>query len=144
MTKIINQPEPFWQPKAWGGEKWLDNRSEYCGKILTIIRNKKLSIHYHKDKVETFYLLSGKIILKYFDDADRMYDIIKKEGWDAKNPEDQKKIQDIMETIILEPDSTFFIPPGRVHQIIGVVDSKIIEISTEHKEEDSYRIVKGD
>jgi hypothetical protein len=37
------------------------------------------------------------------------------------------------------------IPPNTPHQFIGVdAQSTIIEISTEHFEDDSYRIQKGD
>jgi D-lyxose ketol-isomerase len=142
--KIINQPEPQWIAKNWGGERVLDNREEYCCKILNVVRNKRLSVHYHLDKIETFYLLSGKVIIKFFDDYERMLEIIEKEGYDKMTQDVKEKIVELMETIILEPDSTFFCPPGRVHQLIGVYDSKIIEVSTHHKDSDSYRIVKGD
>jgi len=144
MSKIINQPEPVWVPKPWGGEKWLDNRPEYCGKILTIIKNKRLSVHYHKLKTETFYCLSGKVKVKFFDDALAYESLIKTEGWDVNTPQGKTEAVNALETIVLEPDSTFFIPPGRVHQIIGLVDSKIIEVSTEHFDSDSFRFIKGD
>jgi len=144
MISIKNQPDPEWIPKNWGGEKVIDNRAEYCCKMLNVVRGKRLSIHFHLDKMETFYLLSGKVIIKFFDDYKRMEEIIEKQGWDTKNVEHKNLIAEQMETLILEPDSTFFCPPGRVHQLIGVYDSKVIEVSTHHKDEDSYRIVKGD
>jgi hypothetical protein len=31
-----------------------------------------------------------------------------------------------------------------VHQFEGVFDSTILEVSTTHKDEDSYRLIKGD
>ena len=56
--------------KGWGHEKWIVNKSEYCGKVLFFEAGKKCSFHYHKLKDETFYLQSGKIILRYSDDDD--------------------------------------------------------------------------
>jgi mannose-6-phosphate isomerase-like protein (cupin superfamily) len=134
--KIVNQPEPTWVPKGWGGEKWIDNREEYCCKILNFVRGKKLSIHYHKQKTETFYCLSGKLKIKFHDSV---YDV--ERYCEERGPE---HVEGFLETIILGPDETFFVPPGRVHQMIALVDTKLIEVSTEHFDEDSYRIVKGD
>ena len=39
-------------PKGWGYEKWIVNKSEYCGKLLYFMRDKKCSWHYHKLKDE--------------------------------------------------------------------------------------------
>ncbi len=43
--------------KVWGSEEWIVNNSTYCGKILNIKKGYRSSIHYHKNKHETFYLL---------------------------------------------------------------------------------------
>ena len=45
---------------------------------------------------------------------------------------------------ILNPGNSFHIPVGLRHQIIALEDSNLFEFSTQHFEEDSYRIVKGD
>ena len=52
-------------PKGWGFEKWIVNNEKYCGKILYFVKDRKCSFHYHKLKTETFYIQSGKIILRY-------------------------------------------------------------------------------
>ena len=57
-------------PKGWGFEKWIVNTEEYCGKLLYFAKGKKCSWHYHKLKDETFYIQSGKILLKYSDSDD--------------------------------------------------------------------------
>ena len=97
-------------PKIWGSELWIINR-EYCGKILTLNKGKSCSLHYHKQKHETFYILEGKIKLECGNKA-----IIMKKG--------DRKI----------------IPKKMKHRFTGIKKSKILEISTHHRDSDSYRI----
>ena len=61
--------------KDWGYELWITNTSKYCGKLLFFREDKKCSFHYHKLKDETFYLQSGKLIVRYSftDDYDNDY-----------------------------------------------------------------------
>jgi quercetin dioxygenase-like cupin family protein len=87
-----------------------------------------MSIHRHLNKIETFHVLKGKIELKYCDNVERA--------------EATKGVG--MWSIVLDQNDTFFIPQGRVHQIIALVDSEILEVSTHDDPEDSIRIVKGD
>lgn len=109
-------------PKGWGYENWIVNNEKYCGKLLFFERNKRCSWHYHKIKDETFYLHSGKIYLWY--------------GWDNDLAKAEMKI--------MEPGDSFHVPVGLKHQMIALEDSELFEFSTEHFEEDSYRIIKGD
>lgn len=109
-------------PKGWGYEKWIVNNEKYCGKLLFFERNKRCSWHYHKVKDETFYLQSGKIYLWF--------------GWD----EDLAKA----EMKIMEPGDSFHVPVGLKHQMIALEDSELFEFSTEHFDEDSYRVIRGD
>ena len=48
------------EPKGWGREIWIANNSEYCGKVLEIDKGKRCSFHFHKLKLESFYLRCGK------------------------------------------------------------------------------------
>ena len=48
------------------------------------------------------------------------------------------------DTIILKPGDKFYIPPGLRHMMEGITDVELFEFSTEHFEEDSYRVVRGD
>ena len=109
-------------PKGWGYEKVIVNNSDYCGKILFFNKGKKCSWHFHNVKAETFYLRFGKLILKY--------------GMD----DDIEKSQQI----ILNPGDKFDIPIGLRHQMIALEDSELFEFSTQHFEEDSIRVIKGD
>ena len=109
-------------PKGWGYEKWIVNTDEYCGKLLFFNEGKRCSWHYHNLKDETFYLQSGRILL-YYGDSD-----------------DLAKANDC----ILEPGDKFHIYRGLRHQMIAVESSELFEFSTEHFDEDSYRVIKGD
>jgi quercetin dioxygenase-like cupin family protein len=114
--------DPRIHPKGWGYELWIDNRPEYCGKLLFFYKDKMLSWHYHKLKTETFYLQSGKILLKY------------------SYEDDLDKAQEIT----LNPGDSYHIPVGLRHRMIALEDSELFEFSTTHLETDSYRIIKGD
>lgn len=109
-------------PKGWGFEKWIVNTDEYCGKLLYFIKGRRCSFHYHILKDETFYIHSGKILLKY------------NETDDLENAKE----------IILSQGDNFHVKRGLRHQMIALEDSEMYEFSTEHFEEDSYRVITGD
>lgn len=109
-------------PKGWGHEVWIVNKKEYCGKLLSFKKGKKCSWHFHKIKDETFYLQSGKILLKYsFED-------------DIESAEE----------VVLNPGDSFYIPIGLRHQMCALEESELFEFSTEHFDIDSNRIIPGD
>ena len=114
-------------PKGWGYEKWIVNKPEYCGKILFFAKGKKCSWHYHKLKDEVFYIQSGKVRVLYSDD-----DIIHKDGVLVANE------------IVLGPGDNFHVYRGLRHQVIALEDTELFEFSTQHFDEDSYRIQRGD
>lgn len=112
--------ETFTAKRKWGYEKWIENLDEYCGKSLFLDKGKKCSMHFHMNKLETMYLISGHIQIRFRDPL---------------NAEDY-----IIE--LLQGDSVR-IPRGQQHQIIAVEDSHLIEFSTKHQETDSYRVELG-
>ena len=122
MASSLNSNDILHVTKGWGYEKWIVNKPDYCGKLLFFEKGKKCSYHYHKLKDETFYLQSGKILLRYGD-----HDVL------AASVE-----------LILNPGDKFYVYPGLRHQMIALEDSELFEFSTEHFDEDSYRIIKGD
>ena len=101
-------------PKVWGSEEWLVNNDKYCGKFLNLNKGCRCSMHYHKVKHETFYLLKGKILLEL---------------------NGEKKIMN-------EGELQEIVPLDR-HRFTGIVDSVILEFSTHHEDEDSYREEQG-
>jgi len=108
--------------KGWGYEKWIVNKPQYCGKLLFFREGKRCSWHYHKLKDEVFYVQSGKLLVKY-----GLGDDIKK-----------------AEEIILTRGDNFYVYPGLRHQMLALEQTELFEFSTEHFDEDSYRVIKGD
>jgi len=96
--------------KVWGSELWIVNSEKYCGKILTLKKGFRCSLHTHKIKDETFYILDGKVLMEIGSQARTM-----KEG------------------------EVVHMLPNVYHRFTGLEDSRIIEISTQHFESDSYR-----
>lgn len=125
--------------KLWGNELWIANGDLYCGKILTFNKGYFCSLHYHKKKTETFYLLEGKVIIKY-GKFETIQDKINKFG--ISYIKDGKFVRDEDCGLrVLYKGECFHIEPYMVHQIVPIENSKIIEISTQHFEDDSYRIL---
>lgn len=106
-------------PKGWGAEIEIVNL-DYCGKILSFKSQSKLSMHWHRDKAETFLVSSGKIIFRYIDTSNAS--ILQ---------------QEVSAGMVID------IPVGLPHQIEALEDSVIIEFSTHHKDSDSYRCFPG-
>lgn len=107
--------------KAWGEEVILHNDSDYCGKLLRFNKGARFSMHFHMMKVETFYVNIGEFELTYIDTKTATAHIIKiKEG-------------DIIE-----------IGQGDPHQLYSLTGGEIFEMSTQHFDDDSYRVRKGD
>ena len=107
--------------KQWGFEEVIDNRPEYCGKILHIVKDFWVSFHKHLVKKEVFYLETGKIILFY-------------------SEQDNIKNADTLE---MEPGDSFYVYPGLNHAMLALEDARLFEFSSQHFDEDSYRIHKG-
>jgi len=120
-THAIFLPIKF-VPKGWGFEKWIVNCEEYCGKLLYFVKNKRCSWHYHKLKDEVFYIQSGRLLVKYSDE-----DNLSK----AKE-------------IVLGPGDNFHVYRGLRHQMLALEDTELFEFSTQHFDEDSHRLQKGD
>ncbi len=109
-------------PKIWGSEEVLVNNSHYCGKFLKINKGATSSLHAHRLKQETFFCKEGTVCLT-----------IKHNGLS----------KDYMLTPFVCAKT---ILPRTYHQIYGVTDAVIIEISTPWLEDDVVRLsesVKG-
>ena len=119
---MLNSLEIKFVPKGWGFEKWIVNCEEYCGKLLYFVKDKRCSWHYHKLKDEVFYIQSGRILVKY---------------------SDSDNISDAQE-VILEKGDNFHVYRGLRHQMVALQDTELFEFSTQHFDEDSHRLIKGD
>lgn len=115
-------------PKGWGEERWIHNDELYCGKILVLKQGKHCSLHYHKQKTETFYIASGRL---------RM------ELTDLEQAKQQPPV--ISEVFELGAGDAILLRPGMVHRFTGLAEvTEIFEFSTQHFDADSHRVLKGD
>ncbi|MCB0335649.1 MAG: cupin domain-containing protein, partial [Bdellovibrionales bacterium] len=81
-----------------------------CGKKLVLNRGFRCSIHWHKIKDEVFYITKGRVLMEV-------------------NGENR----------VMLPGDKQYIAPGDKHRFTGLEDSEIMEFSTTHREDDSYR-----
>jgi mannose-6-phosphate isomerase-like protein (cupin superfamily) len=95
-------------PKPWGEEWLLADGERYAAKVLIVKKGCRLSLQYHERKHETQFIDAGR--LKYtLGDADR---------------------RDDYREVILEAGSVIVLPPGSVHRLEALEDSRIFEVST--------------
>src|SRR5262245_24647147 len=98
--------------KVWGFEDWLANSSLYCGKLLFLKKNKRLSLHYHKLKDETFYIQSGEVEVAYYDEPELD---TKMDHWTTVMHNEYIQLSR------LTAGDTFHVPIGRRHTLFGVM-----------------------
>lgn len=132
---ISKDRDVFFDEKGWGYEQWMANSELYCGKLLVVRSGLKCSIHYHKLKDETFYITEGLLKMRVWEEPFEL-----KQG----KPFEVSSVP-VCSEFLMGPGDRLVIPPNTPHQFEGVAaETTIIEISTQHFEEDSYRILKGD
>ena len=105
--------------KSWGTEEWFANNEteNYCGKILTILEGESTSMHYHADKHETFFVLQGSLKVDWIDTK-----------------------QGVENTTVLGCGGAMEMPRLRPHRLVALNGNvKLIEASTYHRDEDSFR-----
>jgi mannose-6-phosphate isomerase-like protein (cupin superfamily) len=106
--------------KGWGHEIIFANNPEYCGKVLVIEKNKGLSMHYHLQKKETWFIEQGRLLMSFID---------------TKNG--------TLHSCELKAGDTVTNERGEPHELYALESSRIFEVSTTHFDTDSYRIWKG-
>ncbi len=110
-------------PKGWGYEYIFATNDLYCGKLLHFSKaGNKFSMHFHRNKDESWYVQSGSFTLRLIDTTDGS----------------------VSEQTLNKGDA-IRIFPLEVHQLIALEDdSEIIEVSTADSAEDNYRVAPGD
>jgi mannose-6-phosphate isomerase len=101
--------------KPWGREIWFADQPAYAGKLLEVRQGCRLSLQYHERKIETLYLLSGRVRLTYRATAPGETPTV------AVAPADQ------FEWL---PGRALHVPPRTVHRFEALEDSVLIESST--------------
>ena len=109
--------------KGWGYEIIWATNDKYCGKIMVFEKvGGKFSMHFHKEKDETWFVNNGRFLLKWINtETAEMHSQELTEGMTWHNPP-------------LQPHQLICMEPG----------SSITEVSTADSVEDNYRIAPGD
>jgi mannose-6-phosphate isomerase-like protein (cupin superfamily) len=107
--------------KGWGHEEIFVTNDKYCGKLLTFNKDARFSMHFHAEKDETWYILSGKFSVEVIDTK-----------------------TSIISTHKLEVGNVWRNPPLLPHRLICHEAGTIIEVSTPDSVEDNYRVMPGD
>jgi mannose-6-phosphate isomerase-like protein (cupin superfamily) len=118
MTQLTGKVD-----KGWGYEIIFATTDQYCGKIMVFEKvGAKFSMHFHREKDETWFINAGKFKVRWIDTKDAtLYEKELKEG------------------------DVWHNPPLQPHQLEAMIpDSMIFEVSTADSVEDNYRIIPGD
>ena len=108
-------------PKGWGHEIVFENNDLYCGKLLVFKKGCKFSMHYHMIKDETWYVDKGKFLYRWID----------------------TETAEVNEKFLYKGDVVRQ-RVGQPHQLEALTDGTVFEVSTQHFDDDSYRVWKGD
>lgn len=136
--------------KVWGNEQVLINNDIYCSKFLNLNSGYTCSLHYHAITDETLYVLCGTVEIKLIN-LENILPIVKPvldsgEIIDIYNNALKNKdlIIKSLETITLNHGDKIRIKPFTLHSFISRSFAvKLLEVSTTHFEDDSYRITES-
>ena len=95
--------------KPWGWELIWAQTGDYVGKVLFVKAGQSLSLQFHRVKVESWYLQSGRAKL---------------ELGEAGEP--------VLKEEVVAGPAFFHFEPGTVHRVTALEDTTIIEVSTPH------------
>lgn len=99
--------EPTKVEKPWGYELIWALTDDYCGKLLFIKAGESLSLQFHREKDESWFLQTGRAELEMGAPGD-------------KTPNSE----------IVGRGAAFRIRPGTVHRVKALEDTVILEVST--------------
>ena len=116
MTRLEGYVE-----KGWGHELIWATNDRYCGKMMHFNTGARFSMHFHREKEETWYVQSGKFVVKWID----------------------TKTAAQHEQLLVE-GAVWHNPPCMPHQLICLQEGTVIEVSTPDSVEDNYRVQPGD
>jgi mannose-6-phosphate isomerase len=99
--------EPRRVDKPWGWELIWAETEQYVGKVLFVKAGESLSLQFHRVKVESWYLQSGRAKIELGDAGDTL----------------------LKEEVVAAP-AFFHFAAGTVHRISAIEDTTLIEVST--------------
>jgi mannose-6-phosphate isomerase len=95
--------------KPWGHELIWAHTDDYVGKVLFVKAGESLSLQFHNEKDESWYVQSGRAQLELGDAG-----------------------QTVLNSEIVGEGACFRYRPGTVHRVTALEDTTIIEVSTPH------------
>jgi mannose-6-phosphate isomerase len=99
--------EPRRVEKPWGWELIWAQTELYVGKVLFVRAGQSLSLQFHREKDESWYIESGRAELELGESG-----------------------QGILDTEVITDGACFHYPPGTVHRVTALEDTTIVEVST--------------
>ena len=93
--------------KPWGWELIWAHAEAYVGKILFVRAGESLSLQYHVEKDESWYVESGRARVELGHTGEGMLD-----------------------EAVISPGDAFRFRPGTVHRVTALEDTTILEVST--------------
>jgi mannose-6-phosphate isomerase-like protein (cupin superfamily) len=101
--------EPRRVDKPWGYELIWALTDAYVGKVLFVKAGESLSLQFHREKDESWFVQTGRARL---------------ELGSAGDP--------VLNEEVISAGASFRFPPGTVHRITALEDTTIFEVSTAH------------
>jgi mannose-6-phosphate isomerase len=101
--------EPRRVEKPWGWELIWADTDAYVGKILFVKTGESLSLQFHREKDESWFVESGRARLE-----------LGEAGQEALDEE------------VVTTGACFRFRPGTVHRVTALEDTTILEVSTAH------------
>lgn len=107
--------------KGWGSEQIWCTNDLYCGKFMNFHAGAQFSMHFHREKDETWFVQSGQFRVEWIDTKDAS-----------------------LHSKLLGEGDTWHNAPLVPHRLICLEKGTIIEVSTPDSVEDNYRVLPGD
>ena len=99
--------EPRRVDKPWGYELIWAHADDYVGKILFVEAGCSLSLQFHREKDESWYVQRGRAELELAGPGEA-----------------------VLMTEVIGPGASFRFRPGTVHRVRALEDTQILEVST--------------
>lgn len=99
--------EPEKVEKPWGYELIWARTDHYAGKVLFVRAGGSLSLQFHREKDESWYVQSGRAEVELARAGER-----------------------VTATEVVGPGAAFRFEPGTVHRVRALEDTAILEVST--------------
>ena len=93
--------------KPWGYELVWALTDAYCGKLLVVHAGQALSMQFHREKDESWYVLEGRAEIEMAAAGET-----------------------VPLSEVVTPGAAFRIEPGTVHRVRAIEDTTILEVST--------------